>query len=361
MEYNLVEKKRTENYGFVDTIRCIAMIGIVFEHSTFIGWFKYDRLWETFLQVSFLEFFKFATISFFLIAGFLINHKFTEYTPYAYLRNRFKSTIGPWFFWLNCFILIHIAGLVFLYSTGHHKTVFEGSFMAFLMEAYRYAVFETSFWFILSFLISIAILLIFKRHLYSLVFGAILGLITLFYSVNVYYEWIIPRHTTAVFGYVFFLWLGALLNKNYTAIHAFIQKTPISWFIYSTLLTFIIAVLETANFKINHPEGAFNTLAISNILYSLSFFALLLKKGPVSFINEKLEPRKTTFGVYLIHHIILVYLITELFRPFHIPSDHLPVAEAMAYSILRFLVAYSLSWFLVKLFLKTRFKWSIGA
>src|SRR5689334_3986973 len=70
-----------KNFDFVDTIRCISMFGIVFEHSAVLWGTKYSTIGDTLLQVITMQFWKFATIAFFLIGGFLINYKFTEYTP----------------------------------------------------------------------------------------------------------------------------------------------------------------------------------------------------------------------------------------------------------------------------------------
>ncbi|MEJ2882485.1 acyltransferase [Pedobacter sp. GR22-6] len=358
---NSKEQPGKQNFDFVDTIRCIAMIGIVFEHSTTLGWFKYTLFSEQLLQASVMEFFKFATISFFLISGFLINHKFAEYTPYQYLKNRFKSTIGPWALWLNIFILINIAGLLVKEFKGAETPLSNGNFGAYLSDLYFTVITATSFWFILNFLICIAILLLFKKYLFHVFFGCILALSSVFYSVNIYYGWVAVGHTTALFGFVFYLWLGAFMNKHYAVIDQFIKRTKMIWFVIAATLAFMIANLEIIHLKNMDMEGAYNTLTISNIIYSLCFFALLLKIGPIDFINKKFEPRKTTYGIYLIHHIVLTYLISELFRPLHIPLDSLTVYEAVAYSILRFMIAYLITMLIVKGILRTSFKWTIGS
>jgi membrane-bound acyltransferase YfiQ involved in biofilm formation len=352
-----IEKK---NFDFVDTIRCISMIGIVFEHSTTLAWFKYPKFWDSFLQASVIQVFKFSTIAFFLIAGFLINHKFAEYTPYQYLRNRFRNTIGPWAFWLNVFILINLINLFVRSLKGGMITELDDGFINYLGAQYYNVLFATSFWFILNFLICIAILLAFKKYLYDIWFGAILFLLSIFYSINMYYSWGPVGHTTALFGFVFYLWLGAYANKHYGVVSAFIKKMPMIWFVISVVITLIINILEVVHFKSIRAEGAYNTLAASNIIYSICFFAFLLKIGPINFINKQFQPRKTTFGIYLLHHIVLTYLITEIFRPFHIPLDNLTVYNAIAYSVIRFVCAYSISMLIVRIILKTRFRWAIG-
>lgn len=350
-----------KNFDFVDTIRCISMIGIVFEHCTVVGDPHYAAFSTSMMQASVMQFFKFATIAFFLIAGFLINHKFTEYTPLEYIKNRFKNTIGPWAFWLNVLILLNVGSLLYKYFIIYHGDYsMPDNFLTYILGQYHYVIFITSFWFILNFLICISILLIFKRYIYNLHFGGILGLISLFYSVNLYYRWITTTHSTALFGFVFYLWLGAYVNKYYSEVSRFIERKSIWWFIGITGLFFLLCDLETVHLKDLGNEDAYNTLRITNILYSLSFFALLLKIGPISSINKYIQPRKTTFGIYLLHQILITHLLTEIFRPFRLDLATLTLAETTVYSIARFLTAYLLSLLLVAVISRTKFKWSIG-
>ncbi|RZK65409.1 MAG: hypothetical protein EOO92_26390, partial [Pedobacter sp.] len=153
-----------KNFDFVDTIRCLSMMGIVFEHTEVFGAPNYASFYTSFAQASLMQFCKFVTIAFFLIAGFLINHKFVEYTAGQYLKNRFKSTIGPWAFWVNMFIVLELLGLFyFCFVLYNGERTMPVPFLEYLGERYYHVLFETSFWFIPNFLICIAILLLFKR------------------------------------------------------------------------------------------------------------------------------------------------------------------------------------------------------
>jgi membrane-bound acyltransferase YfiQ involved in biofilm formation len=354
------DKKGKKNFDFVDTIRCLSMIGIVFEHCTVIGHFNYLSFSSSLFQASVMQFFKFATIAFFLIAGFLINHKFEEYTPLEYLKNRFKNTIGPWFFWVNVLMLLNIgAMLVKYYRQG--SSAMTDNFFAYLGEQYYLTVFFSSYWFILNFLICISILLIFKKYIYKIWFGITLGCVSLFYSVNLYYEWIITSHTIAIFGFVFYLWLGVYMNKYYTEVSAFIKRVSIWYFLAFTAFFFLLADLEIILLKNRGVIDAYNTLRITNILYSLSFFLLLLKVGPISVLNKYLVPRKNTYGIYLLHMIIFLHLLPEIFRPLKIDIDTISLIGGSFYSIIRLLVVYVLSLGLVMLIGRTKFRWSVGS
>ncbi|MCD0487106.1 acyltransferase [Pedobacter sp. MC2016-14] len=354
-------KPEKKNFDFVDTIRCISMMGIVYEHCVVIGEDNYSNFYSTMFQASAIQFFKFATIAFFIIGGFLINHKFTEYTPGEYIKNRFKSTIGPWFFWLNAFVLVDVISFLykkfFLYKGDYEPSK---SILNYIIERYVDVMFFTSFWFILNFLICICILLLFKKYLYNLYFGITLLVISLFYSVNLYHGWIMTPHNTALFGFIFYLWLGVIMNKHYTDLKLFIQKTNFWYFIVITVVFFLLADFEIVHLKNLGNKDAFNTLRITNILYSLSFFLLLLKIGSISALNKWIAPRKTTFGVYLTHQIIITLLLVEILRPFKIHMEELTLLGGALLGILRFVITYFVAMVVVLLIARTKFKWSIG-
>lgn len=362
MPTTLESKKLKRNFEFVDTIRCLSMMGIVFEHTEVFGAANYASFYTSMLQVSVMQFFKFATIAFFLIAGFLINHKFTEYTPLEYLKNRFKNTIGPWAFWLNVLVLWQVLDLLFIaYFKYNGERHMPSPFLPYLLHSYYGVVFNTSFWFILNFLICIAILLIFKRYIDRIGFGVVLGLTSLGYSINLYYGWIRTQHTTALFGFVFFLWLGAMMNKHSAWLFGLIKKTSYRLLIGVTLVFFIMADLEIIYLKSIGIEDAYNTLRITNILYSLSFFLILLKVGSVPILNEVFEPRKTTFGIYLLHEIIILQMLAGIIHPFfHGYVTSMTAWEAIGYSFIRFFLTYTITLLFLKIIRSTKFKWSIG-
>lgn len=347
-----------KNFDFVDTIRCISMIGIVFEHSSVLWNDIYANTGDRIIQASVMQFFKFATIAFFLIGGFLINHKFTEYTPFEYIKNRFRNTIGPWIFWIAVLIILNAIHAYYVHLKFGNPQVVDAGFIA---SQLKQIIFYSSFWFILNFLICISILLIFKKYIYKLGFGIIWGLISLFYSLNLYYGWIVTEHSTALFGFVFYLWLGVYMNRYYDKVSVYIHKISWFWMIIINLLCFALSNIEIIHLMDSGSKDAFNTLRITNIIYSLSMFALLLKIGPLKRIQDFLMPRQTTFGIYLLHQILIIRLLAELFRPGKFDVMKMSVLEATGYTIVRFSIIYSLSFILVYLILKTKFKWAIGA
>ena len=349
-----------KNYEFIDSIRAIAMISIVMEHCFSFDDHMYhqpDKL-SLYTYVAAIQFIKFGTIAFFLLSGFLIGEKFTDYTPVQYLKRRVDNTILPWVFWSLFFLAMMILNdVVSAYQFNHGQ--FEPHYGAIV---WHYAVtiyLYTSYWFIPNFLICIGVLLIFKRYLYSYWLGAGLFVCTILYMFNIYHEWVEPRHSTAILGFVFFLWMGAQLNRNLAQLEKWLDKTPVLLWAFLSLITLVAGVFETQHLKTLHSVDPYNTLRFSNILYSLCFFFLLLKIKSFKFAKY-LKSRETTYGIYLIHYILVYSLLPMIFTSLRFGINQLTYAEVWCYLIARFVIAYGLTFILVTLINKSRAKWLIG-
>jgi hypothetical protein len=353
MQNIINEAPAKKNYDFIDAIRGIAMMSIVAEHT--IGSYTFEpgsaKYWS---YICFVQFAKFGTVAFFLLAGFLISEKFTDYTPAQYLKRRISTTFGPWLFWSLVFVLATVINIRIKARIYHNDDFNLANIMDHIKDVYLY----TNYWFIINFLVSITLLLVFKRYLYSLYFGAVLLLFTIFYSVNIHYEWIEPSHTTAILGFVFFLWLGAQMRKHWHVIEQWITKLSYVTILFFLLITFGLGVMEISELT-GKSLDPINTLRMSSILYSLVFFVLLLKINSFKFINN-LKPRQTTYGIYLIHYIILSFLIPELFGHFNINFDNLSIAQFFLYKIVTFTIVYFLTLGLVLLLSRSRAKILVG-
>lgn len=356
----LEEKENVkENLDFVDTIRCISMMGIVFEHSSAVATGIYKSTVDTLIETSLIKSFKFSTIAFFLIGGVLINHKFQEYSAWQYLKNRFKKTIRPWLFWLATYILLMCVDRYVAYLRGGDNILFT-NFFGYVWHLFVFGLFYTPSWFVLNFLICICILLAFKKYLYSWVFGTVLGLISLVYSLNLYHDWFIASHSTALLGFVFYLWLGVMMNKNFERIMAWIRG--IRWWLLILIVGCLFVLAISESFLLMHIKALdnYNTLRITNILYSFAVFALLLKIGKINWLQDKLEPRKTTFGIYLIHYVILVRLLPLIFQPLKLDFSAYSVWANSGIHLFRFVLIYVISFGLVQIIRKTKFRWTVG-
>jgi len=355
MEKNLInDAPKKPSYDFVDHIRCLAMMAIVAEHSLGAGVAVLPQSARFNDYLHLMQVTKFGTITFFLLAGFLIGEKFTDYTPGQYLKRRFSNTFGPWLFWSGVFIVCFIANLAVKERMYH-----DGRFsLANILDGIKTVYFFTNYWFIINFMISISLLLVFKKHLYTLTFGAVLLAFTLFYSVNIHYEWINPTHTIAIFGFIFFLWLGAQLRKHWLTIDTYLHKVPYWALIIPVIIAYVLGITEIKALA-GHSSEPFNTLRFSNILYSLTVFAFLLKVRNIKMLNY-LKPRDTTFGIYLIHYIILAFAIPEILRPLHIEVEELNLSQYFGYKLLFFILVYTVTIILVRLINKTKARRLVG-
>ncbi len=335
------------------------MMSIVIEHSISFDSAQYaptDKL-SIITFTTIVQCIKFGTIAFFLLAGFLIGEKFTTYTPLQYLKRRLDNTILPWIFWSLFFLgTMVLNDVISAYQFNHGQ--FEPNYTARFFNYFKVIYLYSSYWFIPNFLICIGILLLFQRYLYSYWLGAGLLLFTVLYMFNIYYEWIEPRHSTAIFGFVFFLWLGAQFNKHLAGLEKWLDKTSVWMWVALSIITGIIGIQEILYLK-PHSIDAFNTLRASNILYSLCFFFLLLKMKNFKFINY-LKPRETTYGIYLIHYIIVAMALPLIFPSLRFGIKHLSYGEVWLYLPARFIIAYSITFVIVTLINKSRAKWLIG-
>jgi hypothetical protein len=353
---NLVnEVPAKKNYDFIDTIRGIAMISIVAEHSVSAGGYEFaygsDKYW---INIILIQLTKFGTIAFFLLAGFLIGEKFADYSPGEYLKRRISTTFGPWLFWTFVYMLAMLINMR-IKARIYNDNSFNPTN---IIEQVKILYLHTSYWFIINFLVSISILLMFRKYLYSYYLGGSLLLFTLFYVVNIHYEWVDPRHTTAILGFVFFLWLGAQLRKNWAGIEKRIAKTSYFTLIFLLILSFGLCIYEVAQLH-GKSIDPFNTLRISNIFFSLVFFALLLRIRVFKFINY-LKPRQTTYGIYLIHYILLIFLLPEIFGHFNIDVPNLSIPLLLLYRLITFVLTYGLTFVAVMLISNSRAKKLVG-
>lgn len=348
-----------KNFDFVNTIRCISMMGIIFEHSHIVQAPMYNTLGATIVEASVIQFFKFSTIAFFLIGGFLINHKFQEYSAGQYLKNRFKNTVRPWLFWMIVYLALTMLDRLVAYSKGSDGGLMFTDFTAYISDLTFRVLFFSPYWFILNFLICITLLLLFKKYLYNYWLGIFFGLVSLIYSINLYFKWFETTHTSALFGFVFYLWLGVYLNKYYAVVMKFVKNTPWALWVLVLMLTFALGICESLQLIRLGSTDAYNTLRISNIIYSFVAFGVLLKIGSINTLN-RLKPRETTFGIYLLHSIVIERFLPLIFQPLKLDVAHFTVWENTALLILRFLIAYVVSYLFSALLIKTKMKWSVG-
>lgn len=355
----MANMKEANNYDFIDTMRFIAMIGIVMEHSSPFLELKLVNFEDQLIQTIALQFIKFGTIVFFILAGFLIGDKFNQYTTKEYLGRRLKTTLKPWIFWVSIFIILFYIDQGVRYVKHFSAPGFVDP-LAYLADRFHFILVYTSFWFIINFMICITILLLFRKYMYKLWLGLGLGVLSLFYSVNLYYEWIPTGHTTALVGFVFYLWLGVILHKYFGSFQLWISKRSFASLTFWVVLTFILSCLETLNLIKLGYNDSLNTLRITNIIYSFACFLFLYRFCDFKAI-EKLNPRSMTFGIHLVHHILIIIFLPMILKPLKIIYVNQSTWTLFAMQFLIFILIYSTTFVVVYYLGKSKkLKWTVG-
>jgi len=292
----------TSNYIFVDNVRFISMAAIVALHSFGLVALVAGIAPSNWLLGCLLQLCKFGTLGFFLISGFLMEESLRRRRSTDYLARRIKTTFLPWLIWFGLYTSLALVNRVI---TGRLNLSSSGAdYLAVLSVVYD-LLFSTAYWFVPNLLLAICVLLLCRRHLASLWLGAVLLLASFFYGIDAYTQWIPGEtHTKALFGYVFYLWLGAWAARNFNKVEQITERIPWAAILATPLLFGMAALIEgLVLYRMGNPDSL-NTLRISNQAYSVAV-TLALFKARKSLSPKALRVRSTTFGIYLSHPLLL--------------------------------------------------------
>lgn len=347
-------------YSFVDFIRFWAMLSIIYIHTLQASNVVFN-MQENLLSLGYLYDWlqlplKFGTVCFYIISGFLLGDKLLNSSPVTFLRRRLNNTLKPYFVSLVLFVLWlslrHLLGPQAQINISYY-------FNGFLLD-FKETLLYSSYWFIWNFFVALSIIILFRKFLFTAIFPVLLLATTLFYSANIYLKLFETEHTTAVFGFVFYLWLGVFLHRHQKQLKQFIDKTPLSIFILIALAFVMLNQLE-ANllYKIQSTDPQ-NTLKISNQLFSLCMFLILMKISDIG-VPGFFNPRKETFGIYL-YHMFFVVLFARLIKytPLKFVTEERNAVFIIAIFIVYFVFTYLGAIQLVKVLNKTPLAWMIG-
>jgi hypothetical protein len=285
-------------YLFVDAVRFWSMLAVVALHST--QWIGAEPS-EGSLPFAVACLFKYGTIGFFLISGFLLGDRMKTSAALPYLSRRLRALLVPWAFWFGLYILYLIAS-----DLGHHRlaalTVLS-LFQALRTDA-GLAAFSTSFWFVPNLALGMCILMAFRRYLYSVRFGAVLFLVNFLYVADIYGEWFPPQHTVALFAFVSYLWLGSYAARNLSRVSAFMENMPMVLIAALVGLSYVASIAEFKILMARHSIDPSNTLRLSNQVFSILVVLLLFKLKSASWPGF-IHVREQTFSIYLLHNFFL--------------------------------------------------------
>lgn len=304
-------RPREQNHLFVSNVRFWSMLAIFFIHALSAFGMVSPR---SHLDVELVAPFKFGTIGFFLISGFLLGERVDRCNPMVYFSRRFQRLFLPWLAW--CFMA---SGLLVSYQVLTRRLgVAEWQEIVHVAQASVWTMLvDSSLWFVPNLLICIAVLLLFRRYLYDLRLGAALLAVNLVYVVNIYKLWFVSKHSEALFAFVFYLWLGSFAARHFDKLSQFLRRVPGGVLVALAVGTGIASYLESRWLVVlGNPEPV-NTLRLTNQIFSVCMVLMIFKVSRATWPRFT-DVRRHTFGLYLSHPVALI-LLMHVIRQAHLP------------------------------------------
>src|SRR5581483_10656628 len=348
-------KKRPE-YLFIHTVRFWSMLAIVFLHCA-MKFTKYETVSTAEMSLM-MQPFKFGTIGFFLISGFLVGDRLPASDRISYLGRRAKRLIPAWLVWV---------GVDVFYSTHRDLAgipasgLSSGVLLWIMYGATVRCLTETALWFIPNFMLALTCIVMLRRWLNDLRLGAVLLAVNLFYGVNVYSRWLPSRHTEALFAFVFYLWLGAWCSLRKDRILSWATAQSPWWLALWASIAAGVSLIETAILRAQNSPDTLNSLRFANQVYSVLIVILLLRirrRSWPSFVNVA----DTTYGVYLTHGAAMTVLFAVAMKIVMVHGHVLAPAGILLMWVVLAPTGYFLALQLTRTFASTqRWAWVVGA
>jgi hypothetical protein len=347
------------NHLFANNVRFLSMFAIIAVHTlgAYPGVFRLTTAPAPLQCLA--QPFKFGTIAFFLVAGFLFGERIDRCSPLQYYARRLQNVFLPWSVWYLAFCALRVSADVV------HGRIWIHSPRAFAQVGadLSQALLGTSYWFVPNLLIALAVLLVFRRFLNDVRMGLAFFAVSLFYAINIYGHWFPVQHSRAVFGFVFYLWLGAWGAWHFAALEKWLSCIPAGVLIGAMLLTNLLAFAEARMLFALHSADPMNSLRITNQLYSVVVVLAIVRVRRAVW-PRFVDVRAHTFGLYLTHTVGLAVLAAILVR---VPSRLVPIHSwnslpgLLLLLPVMFVVTYGACLLLVRALLSRRWLcWAVG-
>ena len=283
--------------------------------------------------------FKFATIGFFLVSGFLLEGNLATCKPCQLVFRRLRKVLLPWLFWSALFVVaIALSDCV----QGRAPFLPGVALGAALSTEIVRCLTGTALWFVPNLLVALALLLAFRRHLDNPLLGAAFLALNLFYTVNIYTQWMPAQHTRALFAFVFYLWLGHYAAIHVSGINRLLAVIPTPILLGMSALAAALAFGETRLLYRLGSVDPLNTLRLSNQIFSILAILCLVK------LRRRTWPRfvdvpRHVFGIYLSHALIVGLVLTTMRRLLELPQFGV-AAHGRGLRVLLWLAATGIAW-----------------
>lgn len=349
------------DYDFASNVRFLAMAAVVFVHCIIPSFRIAGIRPAATLERATHQPLCFDVIGFFLVSGFLMEGSLKRRSPAEYFKRRIRRIVIPWLFWVSIFFAVLLAGDLL---HGRLELAWrEGA--SWIGHQFLFCLFSTAYWFVPNLLIALCILLACRRFLFDLRLGCVLLTLSLFYGVNIHAHWVpFQNHSEALLGFVFYLWLGAFAARNFAAIQTWIMRIPTIALLGLAALAGCAAFAESSVLCDAGNLYPMNTLRICNQAYAVLLVLAVFKLSGSAWL-QVLKVRATTFGIYLIHPVMAMVVMSLIKRTVGESLTGEPAVLvatiAVCLSLGGFIVVYGSSFFLACWLLgHPRLRWVVG-
>ncbi|WP_207535952.1 acyltransferase family protein [Desertivirga arenae] len=289
--------KSNLRFSAIANLRVVAIVAIILNHA------QIGVAADTEYSVGYLiysQFFKFGSLLFMIIGGFLFQNSVNKYSYSELIRRKALTILIPSLIFIFPWIILNV---LVLPQLGENKQELDLSFAG--NELFN-LFFRSIYWFP----INLFLILLLNNYIRSIKLVKFLlvpaVLITLFYSINIYYHWVPRKHNSAVFAYFSFFFLGRLLFVYFQPIKQSLGYLKSNFLLrifafIAMFSAFGLSVFESYSIQeANLRTDPGNILRLSNIIYTFLLLALIfnyrdrIKTG--NYFKEK-----TVFLIYLIH------------------------------------------------------------
>jgi len=290
--------KQKKYYPVIDLLRIIAILGVIFIHTTTrtleATSFNLQHFsWTLFLN----QFFRFAVPMFFMISGFVLELSYPFHASYyVYLKKRINRILIPYIFW---------SAIYYYFVYTRHNIDF---FQAILNGSSSYQLY-----FIPTLLIFYIIFPLIHKyyrvisHKWVLVFLGILQFSLLYFDYYVHpLSFSLPINIALLNFYIFLL--GIIASHHLDKVIRIIKRWKILFFLSTIAVTFYIffegknLYYKTHNYYSFYSQWRPSVL-IYTVLLACSLYALFDRKNTHVLIIKKLS--SLSFFVFFIHVEIL--------------------------------------------------------
>jgi fucose 4-O-acetylase-like acetyltransferase len=355
------QEKSDANYLFVSNIRFLSMAAVVLVHCIGVSFSLAGISNVGWLARSMRQPVEFDVIGFFLISGFLLEEGLTRRRPSEYLLRRFQRIFLPWLAWFSLY-----CGMILANDAVDGKLRLDSirGLILPVCSVVRTGMLSP-YWFVPNLFFALGIFIACRRFLFDLRMGCFLLAMSLFCGVNLYAHWIpAADHSQALFGFIFYLWLGAWTARNFAAIHAWLERTSMLPMVALAVLAGAAALVESSVLAAAGNPKPMNILRISNQIYSIAVVLVLARlRKPIW--PHALNVRTTTFGIYL-SHTIAIWLLAPVIKRMISTSvagltEGAHVATALLLTLGSFAITYGGSLALTQWLLgRPRLCWLVG-